>query len=108
MFMKTIKKRGIRIEHNKNLLFIILFLLIILIIVIYFIVQNSEKGNECDVDTDCVPNGCCHPDSCVSVEMGLDCRAISIFCDASCSGPLDCGAGSCSCNKGICEVVSND
>lgn len=102
----------IRITHNKKLLWIILFLIIILVILIYFIMQNKKNNEnqkinsqECQVDSDCTPSSCCHADSCVPLSKKPECERI--FCSMVCSGPLDCGAGYCSCVNGKCQVISN-
>ncbi|MFA5268590.1 MAG: hypothetical protein WC379_11520 [Methanoregula sp.] len=57
---------------------------------------------ECTRDEDCVPAGCCHPSGCTAAAVKPACN---LMCTASCEGPLDCGAGSCSCEKGKCSVV---
>ena len=68
-------------------------------------ITTSLPGAECTADSDCVPGGCCHPSTCVPKSQAPDCKGI--FCTMVCSGPLDCGAGSCACNNGKCAVVSS-
>ncbi|MDD5192443.1 MAG: hypothetical protein PHH54_04705 [Candidatus Nanoarchaeia archaeon] len=107
--MKISRKEGvnkIRIEHNKTLFWIIIVLIILLIAVIYLIVKNNKDDNikktECSVDDDCIPNSCCHATGCMPKENVSVCN---VFCSMDCSGPLDCGAGTCGCVKGKCQVV---
>jgi len=55
MEIKKVKRKGIKIEHNKTLFFIIIILIILLIILVYFIVSNNGnkktyyllKDNQC-------------------------------------------------------------
>lgn len=56
----------------------------------------------CVTDGDCVPEQCCHPTSCINRAYKGVCN---VACTAVCTGPLDCGAGHCSCVKGSCSVV---
>jgi len=114
--MKIEKKRGlgeIKITHNKKLFWAIIVLGIILIITIIFIVitgrnSNNTTGNnstlkECSQDSDCVPVCGCHPDSCIpAFSRGVCDRVI---CTEECSGPLDCGAGSCGCINNKCNII---
>lgn len=105
--MRITRKRGkgIRIEHNKTLFWIIILLLILFAILIYFIVNNKTdtEASECKVNEDCVPATCCHPDSCVPAEKAPECK--NIMCSMVCSGPLDCGAGICGCVNNKCEII---
>ena len=57
----------------------------------------------CDKSSDCVPAGCCHPAACINSAYKPDCT--DIMCTMVCSGPLDCGAGSCGCVEHSCAVV---
>lgn len=66
---------------------------------------DGANSSPCSVDADCVPNGACHPSSCINRESYVDPGPIA--CTAACLGPLDCGAGSCKCVSGSCQVVSN-
>ncbi len=103
------KRRGIRIEHNKTLFWIIIILIILLIVLIYFIVKNKKTDidvlAECSVDNDCAAVCGCHPEQCIPIKQRGECP--KVFCSQVCSGPLDCGAGSCGCVKGKCQVVPN-
>ncbi len=112
--MKVVRKKRkkIKIEHNKKLFWIIIFLLAILIVLMWFRGRNREIDNglvvnekECEKDEDCVPATCCHPDSCTVKEKVPACKGV--MCTLDCSGPLDCGAGSCGCVKGKCEIIEN-
>ena len=58
---------------------------------------------ECTGAADCVPAECCHPSGCVKNGTARSCAGI--FCTMVCSGPLDCGAGTCGCVNGSCAVV---
>lgn len=111
--MKIIRKKGvdkIRITHNKKLLWVILILIGLLIVVIYMGAKASKDNKkidvnnsaECSVDSDCIPNSCCHANGCISKE---NVKVCNLFCTEDCSGPLDCGAGSCGCVKNKCEIV---
>ncbi|MFA7707365.1 MAG: hypothetical protein WCX73_00275 [Candidatus Pacearchaeota archaeon] len=108
--MKIIRKKEIkkmRVTHNSKLLWIILILIIALIAIICFIVQNNkEKWKEIDVGVkNCVPASCCHATECVLTEQAPDCK--NMVCSAVCSGPLDCGAGSCEFIDNKCVIVSD-
>ncbi|MDD1653339.1 MAG: hypothetical protein LUQ64_02210 [Methanomicrobiales archaeon] len=58
----------------------------------------------CTVNSDCVPEQCCHPTSCINKEFKGVC---TLLCTMSCEGPIDCGAGHCGCVSGTCRVVPN-
>ena len=112
--MKVVRKKGlkrIKIEHNKWLFAVIIILLLLLGYVVYVIIKDRNKIEDvirediCLSDADCVPAGCCHPDSCVIKEKAPDCSGA--ICTAVCSGPLDCGAGSCGCINNQCEIIPN-
>ena len=116
--MKIEKKEGIdkvRIVHNKKLFWIIIVLGIILIILVIFIILNVKHTNknlnnstlkECSIDPDCVPACGCHPNSCVNaLSRGGKCERL--ICTQDCSGPLDCGAGSCGCVNNKCAIINS-
>ena len=63
----------------------------------------QEPVTECRIAEDCEPAECCHPTSCV--RKGLRTPCDGVYCTMVCSGPLDCGAGSCGCVQGKCSVV---
>jgi hypothetical protein len=113
--MKFIRKRGIKkikISHNKKLFWIIIGLIILLILV--FVIKykkNNEfvgivEGDLCAADSDCVQACGCHPGSCVLKLERPQCPRD--ICTQVCSGPLDCGAGSCGCVNHKCAVVPNE
>jgi hypothetical protein len=106
--MKIIrKKRGkVKITHNRRLFVIIILLIILLAFLIYGILRKPAQipGN-CVKDSDCIPSGCCHPDSCTNAKTAPECT--KVICTMECSGPLDCGAGSCGCINGECKVIQN-
>ena len=98
----------IKFTHNKKLLWIILFLIILFIVLIIFLVNNKKQASSiggCQIDSDCVPSTCCHPEQCVIKEDVPDCGVL--FCSQVCLGPLDCGAGSCACVNNKCDIRSN-
>jgi|TARA_B100002003_G_C14060235_1_gene510411 hypothetical protein len=78
-------------------------------------IDNSQTDNDiinqetltCEVNEDCVPKGCCHPDSCVNQDYKSDCFRIA--CSENCApDSLDCGQGSCQCINNQCEAVFNE
>ncbi len=62
----------------------------------------SVPSGECVSYSDCIPAECCHPSSCIAGPRQKPC---TLMCTMVCSGPLDCGAGSCGCVQGKCSVV---
>ena len=56
----------------------------------------------CSMDSDCVPEQCCHPTSCINRRFKGVC---TVFCTQICEGPIDCGAGHCECGAGTCQVI---
>jgi hypothetical protein len=56
----------------------------------------------CTKDTDCVPEQCCHPASCINRDYKQVC---TLLCTNVCLGPIDCGAGHCDCVNGECSAV---
>ncbi len=101
----------IKLLYNKNLLIGIVVLILILILIIVFINKNNSKNpidsrvSECNIDSDCVQDSCCHSSKCVSIDKKPDCR--NKICSMDCESVLDCGAGRCSCIQNKCEVVKN-
>jgi hypothetical protein len=102
------KKEGRMLIIQNTKLFIIIILLIILVFfLIYFIKPyKNVSENECNSDEDCVPACGCHPDFCTPISKKTDCE--KIFCTAECAGPLDCGAGYCTCINNKCQIGSNE
>jgi len=64
--------------------------------------QAGEDARSCTSDSDCVPEQCCHPASCVNRASKGVCNEL---CTDVCLGPIDCGAGHCSCVSGRCIVI---
>lgn len=67
-------------------------------------VSPPPPGNQtrsCSVDSDCVPEQCCHPTSCINRTLKQACNEA---CTLECRGPIDCGAGHCGCINGTCQV----
>ena len=66
-------------------------------------VAGSEASKKCESDADCVPSQCCHAPACVAKADAPNCE--DIMCSDDCQeGTMDCGAGSCACVEGVCEV----
>lgn len=59
-------------------------------------------SSTCESDSDCIGTECCHPTSCINKAYKGVCN---MLCTQVCQGPLDCGAGSCSCVNDRCTVV---
>jgi len=57
----------------------------------------------CESNADCVPAGCCHPDSCVAKSRAPDCAKVACTMDCR-PGTLDCGNGRCECSGGACTA----
>src|SRR5574342_37522 len=54
----------------------------------------------CSVDSDCVPDQCCHASGCVPVGQAPKCDGVA--CTMNCApGTMDCGGG-CGCQNGKC------
>src|SRR3989344_4188182 len=93
----------------------IIVLIIVIAIAFYFsnkdaVDSNGENLNNnqtdtklyCNSDLDCVPAGCCHPNSCVNVDYAPSCSGI--ICSLVCQPEsLDCGQGSCNCISNRCR-----
>jgi hypothetical protein len=95
--------------HNKKLLIVIIVFILILGIILFSISRNNPINPsqptviECSVDSDCVPDSCCHAFKCVSIDRKPDCK--NKLCTADCESLLDCGMGKCSCIENKCMVV---
>ncbi|MDD1679242.1 MAG: hypothetical protein LUO93_08705 [Methanomicrobiales archaeon] len=63
----------------------------------------TEDFTSCWVDSDCVPEQCCHPTSCINQRFKGVC---TVLCTLVCEGPIDCNAGHCGCEAGTCRVIS--
>jgi polar amino acid transport system substrate-binding protein len=67
------------------------------------VVSEGGEIRTCGEDSDCVPEQCCHPTSCINAAYKGVCTEL---CTLECRGPIDCGAGHCGCEDGACQVVS--
>ena len=54
---------------------------------------------ECDSDSDCVPERCCHPKKCVSLDKKPNCEGIMCTMDYQ---EDDVSQSDCKCNDGMC------
>jgi hypothetical protein len=63
---------------------------------------EGSDARSCIADSDCVPEQCCHPTSCITRAFKGVCTEL---CTNVCSGPIDCGAGHCGCINGTCSVA---
>jgi hypothetical protein len=63
---------------------------------------EGDDTRTCVTDSDCVPEQCCHPTSCINRDYKGVC---TLLCTNSCDGPIDCGAGHCGCVNGRCGVL---
>ena len=101
---------------KKEQLITIVVVLVLIISAIYLIKYfkydaenekiSTNTSNEiyCNNDLDCVPAGCCHPNSCVNVNYKPECSGI--ICSQVCApGSLDCGQGSCLCINNKCNAI---
>jgi len=60
--------------------------------------------NYCRWDSDCVPEQCCHPNSCINKEFEQDCSGTA--CTEECrQGTMDCGCGTSVCIEHKCMVL---
>ncbi|RLI88347.1 MAG: hypothetical protein DRO76_00555 [Candidatus Altiarchaeales archaeon] len=83
---------------------IIIGILIMGIILIPGCIEEKINRDQCTKDSDCVPEQCCHPTSCVNKRFAPNCSGI--MCTMVCQGPIDCGAGRCVCKDNKCVVES--
>jgi hypothetical protein len=68
------------------------------------VVTMPPDPQACTTDDECVPAECCHPTSCINKANKGVC---TLLCTNVCQGPIDCGAGSCGCVNGKCNVVAS-
>jgi hypothetical protein len=68
-----------------------------------YTVAAVNVSRACSSDSDCVPEQCCHPTSCMNSQGKKPCN---VLCTQVCEGPIDCGAGTCACVDGVCAVES--
>ncbi|MCX8159000.1 MAG: hypothetical protein N3D20_01775 [Candidatus Pacearchaeota archaeon] len=66
--------------------------------------KTTNEKSYCKIDSDCVPDLCCHAKGCVNKENAPNCR--EIMCTMECrEGTLDCGYGKCECINNKCVAV---
>lgn len=56
--------------------------------------------NECESDSDCVPERCCHPKACVPIEEASDCDKVACTLDYQ---EDDIVPSDCRCIEGVCN-----
>ena len=72
----------------------------------YMPVYNEYNANPyyCVTASDCVPEQCCHPTSCINRNNAPDCTWVA--CTEECRpGTMDCGQGQCVCTDNRCTAV---
>jgi len=103
--------------NKKGLVVEIVIIGILLVVGFFWFTRESGLGNGLENETlddaldeylgeECVPASCCHATECVLKSKAPNCDGM--MCSMVCSGPLDCGAGSCKYIDGECEVVKNE
>ena len=98
-----------KLHGNNRLLIGIIVLVVVLGGIIWYgnSMDKDDIGNECVIDSDCVPETCCLSSACVSIKNSPDCS--DLFCTMECApGTLDCGQGSCLCIDGKCKAKINN
>ena len=86
----------------KVLIIISLVIFSVLFVLSFFVGEENIKY--CQVDDDCVPMACCHPDDCVNLANRPDCTGI--MCTMECKpGTMDCGQGYCACVDNECRAM---
>jgi hypothetical protein len=63
--------------------------------------QSLTPTTECQQDSDCVPDQCCHATDCIPSSQELPCNELCT--DVCVPGTIDCG-GSCTCDAGQCTA----
>jgi hypothetical protein len=81
--------------------YIFIGLLILALIAVVFFIQNI--GSQCSTNADCVPATCYHASQCVPKLSAPNCTGI-LGTQECVPNTLDCGQGSCACEKGICKA----
>jgi hypothetical protein len=83
----------------KPYIFIGIFILALISVILF----TQHTGSQCTIDSECVPVECCHATACIPKEAAPNCS--DILCTAECEeNTLDCGQGSCFCEKGMCAI----
>jgi hypothetical protein len=90
---------------SKGVFPFVLITVLIALALIAGCAQNPgvNTSGACSQDSDCVPNECCHPTSCI---LTKDKRPCNLLCTQNCQpDTMDCGQGSCKCLNSRCEAV---
>jgi len=81
--------------------------ILLLMILLSILITGCLGEVECRKNNDCVAATCCHADSCVAKENAPDCEGV--FCSMECKPyTMDCGQGSCICEKNKCVAHINN
>ncbi len=64
--------------------------------------EDNRSRFSCELDSDCIPEECCHPTTCINVDFRLNCSDAN--CSESCESVLDCSRGECVCFDNECVV----
>ncbi|MBI2102505.1 hypothetical protein HYT55_01600 [Candidatus Woesearchaeota archaeon] len=77
------------------------------LILVFLLVTSCSSippEKQCSVDTDCVPDACCHATGAIRNVFAPDCSGV--ICTLECRPEtLDCGQGSVQCIKNECKAV---
>ncbi len=65
-----------------------------------------QGADYCEVDADCAPAQCCHPENTVNKRFAPNCE--EAICTAVCAGSLDCAAGEIKCVENKCVIVPRE
>ncbi len=105
---------GIKIQHNKKLLYIILFLFIILILLVISLRNQTRKNMECILDSDCIrqQTTCC-PCNSGGGEVCLNKKDADYYAkrlkscpeDLNCIALYNCKVEKCVCINNKCQAV---
>ena len=99
--------------EKKGIALLVIFVIAGLL-VIGFGVKNFLKNetipareNGCSVNSDCVPDSCCHAKGCVVKALEPNCTGN--YCTQECTAnTLDCNQGRCVCENKRCKAVLNE
>ncbi len=94
-------------NEKKGIWIGIILILIIITIVIYqlYLVKEVPPEKYCEMDTDCVPNKCCHPTELINMKYAPVCDEDN-FCSIAIEDvtKMDTKSWKPLCQRGICEV----
>ncbi|MFH2028798.1 MAG: hypothetical protein ABIJ08_06680 [Nanoarchaeota archaeon] len=85
---------------NKYIFYMAVILLILFLAACQ---QTIQEDMQCNSDSDCVPSGCCHPNTCINIDHKPDCEGLSCTMDCK-PGTMDCGQGRCVCENKACKA----